>query len=262
MIEDKITENTKAIEPVDVFGNPWGIDEVCRIAKKHSLAVVEDSCEALGTVYKGKKAGTYGDVGLYAFYPNKQITTGEGGIIVTDDEDVANMCVSLRNQGRGAGGGWLAHERMGYNFRMCDINCAMGIAQLSRLEEFKRLRKQAADTYREILADEQRLILPQEPEDCDMSWFVFVVRLQEEYTLEQRDDLLKKMISRGIGVSNYFPPVHLQPFMVEEYGYKPGMFPITESTCNHTAALPFFNRISREEIELVCKELRQCLDEI
>jgi perosamine synthetase len=262
MIEEKITPRTKAIEPVDVFGNPWGIDKICDIAARHNLAVVEDSCEALGTVYKGKKAGNFGDVGLYAFYPNKQITTGEGGIIVTDDEQLAQMCVSLRNQGRGAGGGWLAHERMGYNFRMSDINCALGIAQLSRLEEFKIMRQKAADTYCRLLADEERIILPGVPQDCDMSWFVFVIRLQEEYNLAQRDELLQKMIARGIQVSNYFPPVHLQPFMVEQFGYKKGMFPITESTCNHTAALPFYNRITEEDIELVCSELKQCLDEI
>ncbi|MFI4913302.1 MAG: DegT/DnrJ/EryC1/StrS family aminotransferase [Sedimentisphaeraceae bacterium JB056] len=261
-IEEKITPKTKAIEPVYVFGNPWGIDTVCDIAKKHNLAVIEDSCEALGTVYKGKKSGTFGDVGLYAFYPNKQITTGEGGIIITDSDKIAEMCISLRNQGRGAGGGWLAHERMGYNFRMCDINCALGITQLSRLEEFKKLRKKAADTYCEILADEDRIILPTEPEDCDMSWFVFVVRLTEDYTLEQRNSLLQDMISKGIQVSNYFPPVHLQPFMVEKFGYKRGMFPTTEYTCDHTAALPFYNRITTEDIELVCKELKDSLDKL
>ena len=261
-IEEKITPRTKAIEPVYVFGNPWGVDEVCRIAKKHNLAVLEDSCEALGTEYKGKKAGTFGDAGLYAFYPNKQITTGEGAIIITDNTKIADMCISLRNQGRGAGGGWLAHERMGYNFRLPDINCALGIAQLSRLAEFKKLRNKAAQAYLELLADEKRLILPTIPEDCDMSWFVFVVRLVEGYTIEQRNLLLQKMLARGIQVSNYFPPVHLQPFMVEQFGYKGGEFPITETTCNRTAALPFYNRISTDDIELVCENLRECLDEI
>ncbi len=261
-IEEKITPRTKAIEPVVVFGNPWGIDEVCRIAKKHNLAIVEDSCEGLGSVYKGRKAGTFGDMSLYAFYPNKQVTTGEGGMIVTDDKRLADICLSLRNQGRGAGGGWLAHERMGYNFRLSDINCALGIVQLSRLEEFKAKRKKVAAMYQQMLADEDRIILPTEPADCDMSWFVFVIRLKENYTGEQRNQLLSKMIERGIQVSNYFPPVHLQPFMVEKFGYKEGDFPITDAVCCRTAALPFHNNITQQEAELVCKELRNCLDEL
>lgn len=261
-IEEKITPRTKAIEPVIVFGNPWGIDEVCRIAKKHNLAVIEDSCEGLGTVYKNHKVGTFGTFGLYAFYPNKQITTGEGGIIITDDDELAATCISLRNQGRGAGGGWLAHERMGYNFRMADINASIGTVQLSRLEEFKTKRKAVMAKYCELLKDEKRIVLPTAPEDTDMSWFVFVIRLTENYTQKQRDLLLDLLRKAGIGCSNYFPPVHLQPFMVEEFGYKEGDFPITDSTCNRTAALPFYNNLVTEDIELVCKELKIALDKI
>lgn len=261
-IEEKITARTKAVEPVVVFGNPWGIDEVCRIAKKHNLAIVEDSCEALGTVYKGKKAGTFGDMSLYAFYPNKQVTTGEGGMIVTDDKKLADICISLRNQGRGAGGGWLAHERMGYNFRLSDINCALGIVQLTRLEEFKAKRQAVAKRYLEMLADEDRIILPTIPDDCDMSWFVFVIRLKDQYTGAQRNKLLAALIDKGIQVSNYFPPVHLQPFMVEKFGYKEGDFPITDSICCRTLALPFHNNLSKQDAETVCKELRLCLDEL
>jgi len=122
LIEAMITPATKAILPVDIFASPAGLDRVCQIARKHNLAVVEDSCEALGSALAGKKAGTFGQIGVFGFYPNKQITTGEGGMIVTDDDLLADMCVSLRNQGRGAGGGWLAHERLGYNFRLSDIN--------------------------------------------------------------------------------------------------------------------------------------------
>ncbi len=261
-IEEKITPRTKAIEPVDVFGNPWGIDEVCKIAKKHNLAVAEDSCEALGSVYKGINAGAYGDMGLYAFYPNKQITTGEGGIIVTDDKALADMCKSLRNQGRGEGGGWLAHERMGYNYRLCDINCALGLVQLSRLEEIKKKRRRVANKYQEILADESRIILPKEPADCDMSWFVFVIRLAENYGLEHKRMLMAGLLEKGIQVSNYFSPVHLQPFMVEKFGYKEGDFPITDSTCNRTVALPFYNNLADNDIEFVCEQLSRCLDGI
>ncbi len=156
-IEAAITEKTRAIMPVEVFGNCAGFDRICEIAEKHNIAVIEDSCEALGSALGPKKAGTFGAMSVFAFYPNKQITTGEGGIILTDDDDLADTCVSLRNQGRAKGGGWLSHERLGYNFRLSDINCALGIVQLSRLEEIKTKRKQVARWYQEILGNEERI---------------------------------------------------------------------------------------------------------
>ena len=261
-IEAAITDRTKAIEPVIVFGNPEGIDKVCDIAEKHNLAVIEDSCEGLGSVYKGKKVGAFGTMSNFAFYPNKQITTGEGGIILTDDQDLADMCYSLRNQGRGKGAGWLAHERLGYNFRLSDINCALGVVQLSRIEEFKTKRKQVAKWYQEILADEKRITVPQAPQDCDMSWFVFVVRLTEDYGIEHKKAVMQKMNDMGIQVSNYFPPVHLQPFLVEKYGFKKGDFPITESISDRTIAIPFHNNLPKEDVEIVCDCLKKCLDQI
>lgn len=178
-IEEKITEKTKAILPVAVFGNPAGLDKIYEIAQKHSLSVIEDSCEALGSEIAGKRVGNFGTMSTFAFYPNKQITTGEGGMILTDEKDLADMCISLRNQGRGAGGGWLAHERMGYNFRLSDINSALGIVQLSRIEEFVEKRAAVAKWYQQALADEKRVIVPQAPDGCRMSWFVFVVRLTD-----------------------------------------------------------------------------------
>jgi len=261
-IEKAITSKTKAIMPVEIFGNPAGMDKVCDIARKHNLRVVEDSCEGLGSILDGKKVGTFGDICVFAFYPNKQMTTGEGGMILTDDEHLAQMCASLRNQGRGRGAGWLAHQRLGYNYRLCDINCALGIVQLSRLEEFVEKRRAVARMYKQLLAGDDRIEVPDEPKGVRMSWFVFVIRLRKGYTKTQRDALLKKLIERGIQVSNYFPPVHLQPFMVEQFGYKEGDFPVTESVCERTIALPFHNNLSAEEAGLVCKELRACLDTI
>ncbi len=261
-IESKITDRTKAILPVEVFGNPAGIDKVCEIAKKHNLVVIEDSCEALGSTLSGKKVGTFGTMSVFAFYPNKQITTGEGGMVLTDDDDLADMCVSLRNQGRDKTGGWLDHERLGYNFRLSDINCALGIAQLSRIEQILAKRRQVAKWYQQILADDDRLIVPAEPDDCDMGWFVFVLRLADRFTLEQRDVILQKMKEQGIQVSNYFPPAHLQPFMVERFGYSKGSFPVTESVCKSTIALPFYNNLTKDEVAIVCKTLKEILDKI
>jgi perosamine synthetase len=261
-IKSAITKKTKAIMPVEVFGSPADFDKICQIAKKHNLTVLEDSCEALGSELNGKKAGTFGKISVFAFYPNKQITTGEGGMIMTDDDNLADMCVSLRNQGRGKGSGWLAHERLGYNFRLSDINCALGIVQLSRIEEIKAKRKQVAKWYQEILAADDRLMVPTEPNGCEISWFVFVVRLCEDFTPKGRDRILQEMKDRGIQVSNYFPPVHLQPFMAKQFGYKKGDFPITESVCERTIALPFYNNLTKDEIAIVCKTLKEVLDSV
>jgi len=258
-IKSAVTEKTKGILPVEVFGNPAGFDAVCEIAKKHNLTVIEDSCEALGSALNGKKVGTFGTMSVFGFYPNKQITTGEGGMILTDDDNLADLCISLRNQGRSKGGGWLAHERLGYNFRLSDINCALGIVQLSRIDEIKVKRKQVAEWYREMLAGEDRLIVPTEPAGCDMSWFVFVVRLAEGFTMEQRDRILRQMQSRNIQVSNYFPPVHLMPFIAGQFGYKPGDFPVTESAGERTIALPFHNHLTKDQIATVCTNLKQLL---
>jgi perosamine synthetase len=261
-IEKKITRKTKAILPVEVFGNPAGFDKICRIAQKHNLPVIEDSCEALGSSLNGKKTGTYGKVGVFGFYPNKQITTGEGGMILTDDDGIADMCISLRNQGRGKSGGWLAHERLGYNYRLSDINCAIGIVQLSRIEQIKQKRQQVTRWYQQLLAGDDRIIVPAAAANVDLSWFVFVVRLKDEFTFEQRNKILEEMAKAGIQVSNYFSPVHLQPFIAQALGCKRGDFPVTESVSQRTIALPFYNNLTKDEVATVSETLKQCLDKV
>jgi len=260
-IESRITPRTKAVLPVEVFGSPAGFDRICQVAQMHNLPIIEDSCEALGSSLNGKKAGTFGMMSLFAFYPNKQITTGEGGMILTDDDELADMCLSLRNQGRSTTGGWLGHERLGYNYRLSDINCALGIVQLSRIEEIKAKRGQVARWYQEMLGEDDRLILPIEAEGCEISWFVFVVRLDERFSRKKRDDILGRMRRRGIQVSNYFPPVHLQPFMASQFGYNEGDFTVTEAVCKSTIALPFYNNLTKDEVSIVCTELTKALDE-
>ncbi|MFA5423727.1 MAG: DegT/DnrJ/EryC1/StrS family aminotransferase [Phycisphaerae bacterium] len=261
-IASKITDKTKAIIPVEVFGNPAGFDEISRVAAEHNIPILEDCCEALGSSLNGKKCGTFGKMSAFAFYPNKQMTTGEGGIILTDDDELADMCCSLRNQGRGKGGGWLGHERLGYNFRLSDINCALGIVQLSRIEEMKKARRKSANLYQELLAEEERIILPVAENGCDVNWFVYVIRLTEQYTHSDRDAIIQSMLESGVQVSNYFTPVHLQPFMVEQFGYKKGDFPVTDKICERTIALPFYNNLIREDANTVCDALRTALDKI
>lgn len=259
LIEAAITSKTRVILPVDVFGQVVDMDPILAIARRGDLCVIEDSCEALGSRYKGKPAGSLGDAGVFGFYPNKQITTGEGGMIVTDDPALATMCRSLRNQGRDADGGWLAHSRLGYNYRISDINCAMGIVQLGRIDEIIAARKRIVTLYRERLADESRIRLQEVRRDVEMSWFVFVVRLVDEYDQKDRDRILKTLSDRGIGCSNYFAPIHLQPFYVERFGYKPGDFPVCEALAARTIALPFHHELTEADVDAVCAELRRLL---
>lgn len=259
-IARKITPRTKAVIPVEVFGNPAGLDAVYDLALSRKLWCLEDCCEALGSEVNGKKCGTLGHAGTFAFYPNKQITTGEGGIILTDDEHIARTCAALRNQGRDGDGGWLAHQMLGYNYRLSDINCALGIAQMKRLDEILVKRARVAGWYHELLAGDARIILPPDVANGKRSWFVYVIRLADDFPLGRRDQIINRLREQGIGCSNYFTPIHLQPFMVKQFGYKHGDFPITEHIGERTIALPFYNNLSRSEVETVCKALREALD--
>ncbi len=258
-IEAAVTPRTRAILPVDVFGSIPDMDAIVALARRRGLRVVEDSCEALGSTYRGRLAGALADAGCFGFYPNKQITTGEGGMIVTSDDRVAFLCRSLRNQGRDPDAGWLAHARLGFNYRLPDINCAVGIVQMRRLGEILARRARVAQWYVERLCDERRVTLQRIPADVHMSWFVFVVRLGDEYSQQRRDEILAGLAQRGIGCSNYFSPIHLQPFYRERFGYKPGDFPVTEALAARTIALPFHNGVSEADVDRVVAALRSLL---
>jgi perosamine synthetase len=258
-LEAAITERTRLLMPVHIFGRPMDMDTTMRVARKHHLPVVEDACEALGATYKGRKAGTFGVASTFAFYPNKQMTTGEGGMIVTDDGQLADLTKSLRNQGRAAGSGWLAHARLGYNYRLSDINCALGLSQLARLPEFVEARARVARRYVAKLSGMAELVLPPAYPDGTTSWFVFVVRLADRFTQDQRDQLLDSLTRQGIGTNNYFAPIHLQPFYRETFGYKPGDFPVTEKVGARTFALPFYNRLTEEDQDLVVECVKSAL---
>lgn len=256
-IEERMTAKTKAILAVDVFGYPADWDKLERIAKEYNLKLVEDSCEALGAEYRGKKAGTFGDAAAFAFYPNKQMTTGEGGIIVTRNREIADLCRSLRNQGRTGSDEWLEHESLGYNYRLSDINCALGIAQMERIEELLAKRERAARVYDARLKDWAEVSIPLSTPGVKRSWFVYVIVLADGYSRENRDEILKSLRERGIGCSNYFTPIHLQPFYAKLFGFKPGDFPVTERVSARTIALPFYGNLAEAEIDFVVKNLKE-----
>ncbi len=247
----------KAILAVDVFGQPADYDRLQATARAHNLRLIEDSCEALGAAYKGRAVGTLGDYGVFAFYPNKQITTGEGGLIVTDDDNAGQLMRALRNQGRAPGDTWLQHTFLGYNYRLDEMSAALGAAQMQRLEELLRKREQVAQCYRARLGRIPGVQPPQvEPFTTRVSWFVYVIRIERGI---DRAVLAQRLAQRGIPVRPYFLPIHLQPYMVERFGYQPGDFPVTEDLGARGLALPFSGVMSEEQVDLVCRTLEQVL---
>ncbi len=258
-VRAKITPATKAIMVVDVFGHPAEWDALHQIAREHGLKLIDDSCEALGAEYRGRKLGTFGDGSAFAFYPNKQISTGEGGVLITDDEAMAALAASLRNQGRGAMGAWLEHERLGYNYRMDEMSAALGLSQLARLESFLDKRERVARLYNARLAGEPRVRTPAVQPHVRMSWFVYVVTLADGL---DRGPVMREMEARGIPVRGYFPPVHLQPYIRRLFGFAGGELPITESVSRRTIALPFHNNLGEDEIGQVTRALTDALDAV
>ena len=272
-IEAAITPRTRAIMAVEAFGNPEHMAATAQIAARHEIPMIEDCCEALGTTWKGRPCGSFGRIGVFGFYPNKQITTGEGGMIVTDDQRIAELCRSMRNHGRPAPiiadrhdamttpnntGSWFQHERLGYNYRMSELQAALGAAQMRRLNTLIERRQQVADWYIERLLAIPDLIVPTVSAETVMSWFVFVVRLATDYAGEERDRIIKGMRNHEVGCAPYFPCIHLQPHYMElgrEQGYGPGSFPVAERVSQRTIALPFHSRLSEREVDLVCQTL-------
>jgi dTDP-4-amino-4,6-dideoxygalactose transaminase len=260
-LPQEIQQRVKGVSYVDVFGVPGDGIGFEALGKKYGWKIIDDSAEALGSMQRGRKCGSFGDAGLFAFYPNKQITTGEGGILLTDDEDLFEMSKSLRNQGRDVGAGWLQHARLGYNYRISDINCAMGIAQLERIDQIVAKRKKVLETYYHYFQEliSEGLLIPQQvPQDCEHSPFVCVLRLADSYDSKDRDALLAHLRQQGIGCSNYFTPIHLQPHY-QELGWQEGDMPITEKVSQRTIALPFFNNLQEEQIKTVTGAVKSFL---
>ena len=263
-----VDEKTAGLLPVHIFGYPADLPAFGGIAKKHGLGMLEDACQALGAVDgTGKRIGTDGNLATFAFYANKQMTTGEGGILVTPDREVAEAARCECNQGRAPDMSRMEHDRIGFNYRLSDLHAAIGIAQLERLDELLNARDDVAALYRERLTqlgaepagehDDRDLVLPCENRgDERRSWFVFVVQLPEG---TDRDAVIESLASNGIASRAYLPCIHLLPPYRERFGFKEGEFPIAERVAERSLALPFFTSMTESQVDRVCTALGETL---
>ncbi len=255
-IEEKITKKTKAILGVDIFGYPAEWTELLRLAKKYNLKIIEDAAEALGAEYQGKKLGSLGHPTVFAFYPNKQMTTGEGGMVVMNDKKMYQLIKGLANQGRGPDMQWLRHPYLGFNYRMSEIQAAIGRVQLKKLDQFLTKRDKVAEWYQEKLKTIKGVsLIKANDKDHKRSWFVYVIKLDKNI---DRDKIIKSLIKAGIPTKAYLPSIHLQPYM-KKYGYKKGDLPVCEAVSDLTLALPFYTDMKEKTVDQVCQRLQSTL---
>jgi dTDP-4-amino-4,6-dideoxygalactose transaminase len=248
----------KALLPVDVFGQPAAYQQLQTIAEEYNLILIEDSCEALGSIYAGTPAGMLGDLGVFAFYPNKQITTAEGGIVVTNNDTYAKAIRAMRNQGRAPGDTWLEHTHLGYNYRLNELSAALGRVQMGRLDELIEKRERVANWYQERLRELPFIEPVTITQDTDrMSWFVFVVRLQAGL---DRLQLAERLEARGVPTRPYFVPIHTQPYFIERFGYQMGDFPITDDQGRRCLALPFSGVMTEAQVDYVVTQMAEVVN--
>jgi perosamine synthetase len=259
-VERAITSRTKAILFVHTFGIPARADEYRALCEDRGLLLIEDASEALGSSINGEKTGGFGDVGVFAFYPNKIITTGEGGVVVTANHSVAEKCRRLRNQGRAVSNEWFQQCEVGFSYRLSDINCALGLSQLARIGETLARRRQIAQCYRERLLRLEQIDLVYEKPGDEIGWFTYPVRLTKGYSQRERDQVWAELNRAGIGCARYFAPLHKQPVM--QGRSKAQDLAVTDSVAERVFQLPFFNQISEQQIDWVCEELEKALSGI
>ena len=255
-VEAAVTRRTRAVVAVDIFGYPCELDELRAICDRHGLALVEDACEALGARYKGRLLGSHGHPATFAFYPNKQLTTGEGGAVVTGSREELELLVSLRNQGRLETSSWLQHGRLGFNYRLDDISAALGIGQLEKLDRILAGRSAVAGRYAELLSGLDLEVPLADDADHERSWFVYVVKLARGI---DRDAVIHRLAADGIACAPYLPSIHLQSYMRERFGFGEGLCPVSEDASARTMAIPFHARLAREDQERVAEALRSAL---
>ncbi|HXG77417.1 MAG TPA: DegT/DnrJ/EryC1/StrS family aminotransferase [Gaiellaceae bacterium] len=256
-VEAVLTPRTRAVVAVDIFGYPCELDELRALCERHGLVLIEDACEALGARYRGRPLGAHGPSAVFAFYPNKQITTAEGGMVTTHSEEEWRLLCSLRNQGRADAGGWLEHARLGFNYRLDDVRAALGLGQLEKLDEILARRAAVAARYRELLAGVEGLELPcPDDEAHERSWFVYVVVLPED---ADREAVIAALDQRGVQTARYLPCIHLQPYLRERFGFAPGLCPVAEDVSARSLALPFHTRLGEDDQAYVASALADAL---
>jgi perosamine synthetase len=256
--EAAVTERTRALLPVHIFGYPADMQAFEQIAQRHGLGIVEDACEALGAAYAdGRPVGSRGHPAVFGFYANKQLTTGEGGMVAGGSRELKQRIDSERNQGRAPDMGWLDHDRLGFNYRLSDLACALGIAQLERLEEMLAARARVAECYREALAPIEGLELPCEDRGrAQRGWFVFVVQLPHG---SDRDAVVVRLRELGVQSKPYLPAIHLMSFYRERFAHREGEFPVCERVAARSLALPFFPELGEAQVARVAQALAQAL---
>jgi len=263
-----ITDKTRAVIAVHTFGIPVDIEALRAAIEDRSprssgpVHLIEDASEALGVDVRGRKAGSLGEANVLAFYPNKQITTGEGGILVTSSEEIAGKARRLRNQGRDPALGWLDHIEVGFSYRLSEMNCALGISQLERIESVVARRQQLAEAYDGALENLAAVLRPPVTSPVGrVSWFVYPIRLSSEFSAEDRDAVCESMRQKGIATGRYFAPLHRQP-VLRSFAYDMSHLPNTDAVAERIIALPFFNELTRAEIHEVCRALEESISEL
>lgn len=253
-IEAKITEKTKAILVVHIFGQPCDMAPLMRLAKKYKLQVIEDACEALAATYRGRAVGTFGQAGIFAFYPNKQMTTGEGGMIITNSKKIYTLCDCLKNQGREKDDQWLDHKYLGYNYRLDEMSAALGISQLAKLDFLISKRRQIAAWYDKFLKPYADIIqAPFVAKDNTHTWFVYVIKIKDKKI--NRDQLIAKLEKTGITTRPYLPSIHLLGFYKKSFGYKKGDFPLAEDISSQSLALPIYIGLKEGDCRYIVNRL-------
>lgn len=265
LVEKKILElkkrkkRVKAILAVDLFGYLADWERLCAIAKKYKLALIEDSCEALGSRRGRRMAGSFGDVGAFGFYPNKVITTGEGGMLVTNNKEIADVAYSMRNQGIVRGKVWGVYDRLGYNYHLSDINCTLGLAQLKRIQKIIRKRRELAHEYTRQFKKAGLVRSPVEQKGTFTNPFVYVIHIPQKYGSSHRDRLIRLLNVRGISTRPYFPAIHLTNFYRRTFGYKQGDFPIAEYFADRGLAIPFYHALTRKDITYIVQAVNEVI---
>jgi perosamine synthetase len=283
LVAAAITPQTRLILAVHTFGFPVDVKSIGEVAKeygisrarphstslragpRHTAHIIEDACEALGAEVGGRKVGSIGDAGLFAFYPNKQITTGEGGVLVTSSERLASHARRLRNQGRDPKLDWLQYAEVGFSYRISDINCALGVSQLQRIESVIERRQKLAEIYDRELAKTVDMHRPPITSKVGrISWFVYPIRLRKDFSRADRDWICESMLRKGIATGRYFAPLHLQPVLASSIGQAKSelRLPQTEFVADRIIALPFFNELTEKQIQEVCGALEESVREL